>query len=103
MKKLMVSFLLMTGCLAIITAQSRFPLLDKSPMDMSYYPVNYPILRIQDKANDPLIAGSLFTAGRKEMAETFLENCWNIIKYGGWAPMKLRRLNSIRTCWLMEK
>ena len=53
MKKALVSVLLMTGCLLAATAQSRFPLLDKSPMDMSYYPVNYPILRIQDKATEP--------------------------------------------------
>jgi len=34
---------------------SNIPPLDKSPMDMSYYPANYPILKIQDKAIEPLV------------------------------------------------
>ena len=33
---------------------SQIPPLDKSPMDMSYYPVNYPILKIQGKVIEPL-------------------------------------------------
>ena len=37
-------------------SQAKLPALDKSPMDMSYYPVNYPILKIQDKITEPLIA-----------------------------------------------
>jgi hypothetical protein len=42
----------------LLSAQSvnlKMPPLDKSPMDMSYYPVNYPILKIQDKVTEPLI------------------------------------------------
>ncbi|MEO7800932.1 MAG: DUF2911 domain-containing protein [Ginsengibacter sp.] len=35
-------------------ATSTLPPLDKSPMDISYYPVNYPILKIQGKITDPL-------------------------------------------------
>ena len=31
------------------------PILDKSPMDMSYYPANYPILKIQNKITEPLV------------------------------------------------
>ena len=61
MKKFFVSVLLITGCLMVAKAQSRFPLLDKSPMDMSYYPVNYPILRIQDKATEPLVARLIYS------------------------------------------
>jgi Protein of unknown function (DUF2911) len=61
MKKVFVSVLLMTGFLMAARAQSRFPLLDKSPMDMSYYPVNYTILRIQDKATEPLIARLVYS------------------------------------------
>lgn len=32
----------------------RWPSLDKSPMDMSFYPSNYPILKIQDKTSQAL-------------------------------------------------
>ncbi|MEO7961864.1 MAG: DUF2911 domain-containing protein [Ginsengibacter sp.] len=40
---------------------SKLPVIDKSPMDMSYYPVNYPILKIQDKATEPLIARVIYS------------------------------------------
>ncbi len=35
-------------------ASVKLPALDKSPMDMSYYPAGYPLLKIQDKITDPL-------------------------------------------------
>ena len=48
---------------------ASIPPLDKSPMDMSYYPVNYPILKIQDKAIEPLVMRVVYsrpqTNGRK--------------------------------------
>ena len=37
------------------------PAVDKSPMDMSYYPVNYPVLKIQDKATEPLVARVIYS------------------------------------------
>jgi hypothetical protein len=36
------------------TTNTEIPPLDKSPMDMSYYPVNYPLLKIQNKISEPL-------------------------------------------------
>jgi len=50
----------------MVKSQSRFPQLDKSPMDMSYYPANYPILKIQDKATDPLIARVIYGRPQKD-------------------------------------
>lgn len=73
MKKIYVLVLLMTGCLLAVTAQSRFPLLDKSPMDMSYYPVNYPILRIQDKTTEPLIARLIYSRPQRNGRNVFGE------------------------------
>ena len=73
MKKFFVSVLLMTGCLMFAAAQSRFPLLDKSPMDMSYYPVNYPILRIQDKAAEPLMARLIYSRPQRNSRNVFGE------------------------------
>lgn len=57
----------------IASAQSRFPLLDKSPMDMSYYPVNYPILRIQDKASEPLVARVIYSRPQRNGRNVFGE------------------------------
>ncbi len=50
---------------AVVNAQSTLPPLDKSPMDMSYYPVNYPILKIQHKADAPLIARVIYGRPQK--------------------------------------
>lgn len=60
-------------CMAGARAQSRFPLLDKSPMDMSYYPVNYPILRIQDKASEPLVARVIYSRPQRNGRNVFGE------------------------------
>ena len=40
---------------------SQIPPVDKSPMDMSYYPVNYPILKIQGKAIEPLVMRVIYS------------------------------------------
>jgi hypothetical protein len=42
-------------------SQSKLPPVDKSAMDMSYYPVNYPILKIQDKLTEPLVARVIYS------------------------------------------
>jgi hypothetical protein len=45
---------------------NRFSQLDKSPMDMSYYPVNYPVLKIQpNKKVDPLVARVIYSRPQK--------------------------------------
>lgn len=66
MKNLFAFFLLFVAMFA--SAQmtpSQLPQLDKSPMDMSYYPANYPILKIQDKATEPLIMRVIY--GRPQL------------------------------------
>ncbi len=54
------------------------PVLDKSPMDMSYYPANYPVLRIQDKANEPLVARVIYSRPQKEGRTIF----GGLVEYG---------------------
>jgi hypothetical protein len=56
----------------------KFPPLDKSPMDMSYYPSNYPILKIQDKATEPLIARVVYSRPQKNGRTVFGE----LVEYG---------------------
>ena len=69
--------LLFSSCLMVISfaaiAQTRFPPLDKSPMDMSYYPPNYPILKIQDKASDPLVARIIYSRPQRNGRDVFGE------------------------------
>ena len=51
----------------------KAPPLDKSPMDMAYYPVNYPVLRVQDKASEPLVARVIYSRPQKEGRNIFGE------------------------------
>ncbi len=74
MKKIFAFSLLIIGFTA--NAQmgaSKLPGLDKSPMDMSYYPANYPVLKIQDKITEPLVLRIIYSRpqvnGRKVFGE----------------------------------
>jgi len=64
MKKTIVIAALFSASL-FASAQAKYPPLDQSPMDMSYYPVDYPVLKIQDKAKDPLIARIIYGRPQK--------------------------------------
>ena len=45
----------------ISIGQTKFPPVDKSPLDICYYPDGYPVLKIQDKATEPLIARVIYS------------------------------------------
>jgi hypothetical protein len=60
-----------------LLAQTTVPGVDKSPMDMSYYPASYPVLKIQDKANEPLVARVTYSRPQKAGRTIFGE----LIKY----------------------
>ncbi|TCZ67084.1 DUF2911 domain-containing protein [Flaviaesturariibacter aridisoli] len=47
------------------------PALDKSPMDMAYYPVNYPMLKVQDKAAEPLLVRAIYSRPLKNGRNIF--------------------------------
>jgi hypothetical protein len=57
--KMMITFLLLAATLDI-TAQ-KLPSLDQSPMDMSYYPAGYPVLKIQNKLTEPLVMRVIYS------------------------------------------
>jgi len=74
MRQIVVIVLLIIG--SRVSAQlnsSNLAPLDKSPMDMSYYPVGYPILKIQDKATEPMVMRLIYSRpqlnGRKIFGE----------------------------------
>ena len=52
---------------------AKFPSLDKSPMDMVYYPANYPVLKIQDKTNEPLLARVIYSRPQKNNRSVYGE------------------------------
>ena len=50
---------------------NAIPPLDKSPMDMSYYPVNYPILKIQGKVIEPLVMRVIYSRPNRNGRKVF--------------------------------
>ena len=87
MKRKVIFFaaLVVTSVIAISVAvnaqmavQFTAPPLDKSPMDVSYYPANFPILKIQNKATEPLIARVIYSRPQKNGRVVFGE----LVEYG---------------------
>jgi hypothetical protein len=74
MKKI-ISLILLAVCFKASAqmAISPLPPLDKSPMDVSYYPANYPLLKIQNKLTEPLVLRLIYSRpqlnGRKVFGE----------------------------------
>ncbi len=77
MKNILTLALLLTVSLAAV-AQSKLPPLDKSPLDISYFPDNYPVLKIQDKVTEPLMARVIYSRPEKNERKLFGE----LIEYG---------------------
>lgn len=79
MKKSITCFAFLVCC-AVSFSQpgSKLPEVDKSPMDMSYYPANYPILKIQNKATEPLVARVIYSRPQRQGRKIFGE----LVEYG---------------------
>jgi hypothetical protein len=61
------------------TAQTNnLPPVDKSPMDMCYYPSNYPVLKIQDKVTEPAMMRVIYSRPQKNGRLIFGE----LVEYG---------------------
>ncbi|MBC7848811.1 MAG: DUF2911 domain-containing protein [Chitinophagaceae bacterium] len=74
----LLSVLFLSLVIGTATGQARFPAVDKSPMDMCYYPANYPILKIQNKATEPLAARVIYSRPQKNGRQVFGE----LVEYG---------------------
>jgi hypothetical protein len=78
MKKLFATLLIASSFLygsaqGQASVKPKVPVLDKSPMDMAYYPSNYPVLKIQDKASEPLLARVIYSRPQKDNRVIFGE------------------------------
>jgi Protein of unknown function (DUF2911) len=78
MKKLLLVVSCFTLSVTFIIAQSKLPPVDKSPMDMSYYPNGYPVLKIQDKPTEPLAARVIYSRPQKNGRTVF----GDLLEYG---------------------
>jgi hypothetical protein len=72
--------LLLSCMLAFVCTQAQplLPALDKSPMDMCYYPNGYPVQKIQNKISEPLVARVIYGRPQKNNRIIFGE----LIQYG---------------------
>ena len=78
MRKTSVLICLLISFLFSFSQSSKLPEIDKSPMDVSYYPNNYPILKIQNKATEPLVARVIYSRPQKQGRKIFGE----LVEYG---------------------
>ena len=61
-----------------VQAQTKIPALDKSPMDMSYFPNRYPVDKIQGKTTEPPVARVVYSRPLKNDREIF----GKLVEYG---------------------
>jgi len=78
MRKTSVLICLLISFSFSFSQSNKLPEVDKSPMDVSYYPNNYPILKIQNKATEPLAARILYSRPQKQGRKIFGE----LVEYG---------------------
>lgn len=63
---------------AIQTTDVKALPLDKSPMDMAYFPEDFPVLKIKDKITEPLIARVIYSRPQKADRTVF----GDLVEYG---------------------
>jgi hypothetical protein len=78
MKKLVALIPLLVVTLFCVAQSNGLPAVDKSPMDMSYYPNNYPVLKIQDKVSDPVLVRVIYSRPQKNGRIIF----GDLVEYG---------------------
>ena len=78
MKHIVVLVGLLISSVFMAVAQPQSLPMDKSPLDISYYPVDYPVLKIQDKMNEPLVARVVYSRPQKNGRTLF----GDLVSYG---------------------
>jgi hypothetical protein len=78
MRKTSILVCLLISFTFSFSQSTKLPEVDKSPMDVSYYPANFPILKIQNKATEPLVARILYSRPQKQGRKVFGE----LVEYG---------------------
>ena len=75
---ILFSFFLTFIFAATLAQNKNIPPVDKSPMDMSYYPAGYPIMKIQDKITEPLAIRLIYSRPQKNGRDVFC----GLVEYG---------------------
>jgi len=76
-KQLFLSFV-MAGTVLTAAAQTAMPPADKSPLDISYYPADYPMLKIQGKVTESPIARVVYSRPSKSGRKVY----GGLVEYG---------------------
>ncbi len=74
----MLVFFITVSFFSFSQSGPKLPEIDKSPMDVSYYPNNYPILKIQNKTTEPLAVRILYSRPQRQGRRVFGE----LVEYG---------------------
>ena len=77
MKKLICA-LLLSGSIVCYGQPVVLPSPDKSPMDISYFPVDYPIEHMYNRASKPLVARVVYSRPHRQGRKVF----GSLLKYG---------------------
>ena len=78
MRKTSVLICLLISFSFSFSQSTKLPEVDKSPMDVSYYPNNYPILKIQNRTTEPLAVRILYSRPQRQGRKVFGE----LVEYG---------------------
>jgi hypothetical protein len=78
MKRTLILLALITLSTYLFSQQSNLPAVDKSPMDMIYYPDGYPVLKIRDQAKEPVCARVIYSRPQKSGRTIF----GDLVPYG---------------------
>lgn len=78
----MKRFLIIGTCLVCMGipafSQAEAPEIDKSPLDMSYYPNDFPLLKTQGQTKDPAVARVIYSRPMKDRRAIF----GSLVEYG---------------------
>jgi hypothetical protein len=78
MKKYIASIFFFCAVVTTSSAQQKFPAVDKSPMDMSYYPNGYPLQKIQGKITESATCRVVYSRPQRNGRSIFGE----VLEYG---------------------
>ena len=78
MRKILILSVFLFSFLFSFSQVVKLPEVDKSPLDVSYYPANYPVLKIQNKATEQPVARVIYSRPQKQGRKVFGE----LVEYG---------------------
>ncbi|MFT3748641.1 MAG: DUF2911 domain-containing protein [Agriterribacter sp.] len=76
--KTILAILTLSGCVLSVCAQDAWPPTDNSPMDMAYFPIDYPILKIRKQAPETPVVKVIYSRPMKKNRKVFGE----LVEYG---------------------